>query len=57
MQTLWQDLRYGVRMLVKQSGFAVIAVVIAAANQFAGCAAADLSGQDAGRLLARCAAT
>jgi putative ABC transport system permease protein len=27
MQTLWQDLRYGARMLVKQQGFTLIAVV------------------------------
>ncbi len=27
MQTFWQDLRYGVRMLLKQPGFALIAVV------------------------------
>ncbi len=27
MQTLWQDLRYGARMLLKKPGFAVFAVV------------------------------
>jgi putative ABC transport system permease protein len=27
MQTLWQDLRYGVRLLTKQPGFALIAIV------------------------------
>src|SRR6185369_7914457 len=27
MQTLWQDLRYGARMLVKKPGFALIAII------------------------------
>src|SRR5262245_18880879 len=27
MQTLWQDLRYGVRMLMKNPGFSLIAVI------------------------------
>jgi len=27
MQTLWQDLRYGARMLFKNPGFSLIAVV------------------------------
>ena len=26
MQTLWQDLRYGVRMLLKQPGFNLICI-------------------------------
>ena len=27
MQTLWQDLRYGARMLAKKRGFTAIAVI------------------------------
>ena len=27
MQTFWQDLRYGVRMLMKQPGFSLVAIL------------------------------
>lgn len=27
MQTLWQDIRYGVRMLLKKPGFTLVAII------------------------------